>query len=457
MFPIKYLSLQKSELEYEVRIRGATAASSVEELRKQILKLAPELPSEHILESSIDVREDLKGCFDVLTKIKLNLDATDPSSPNVPSLMRTQNMLNHLNNRIVRIARSDDIKKEYDEVVKAFKQYSQKLATLQTKAPCASFSAGGDSASESRSTAPELQNIISVTCDRGSADLSKLKFNGKTCVRSFIQRVNEFIEARNTPAHKIISFATEIFQDDALHWYRSVKDSVSSWTELADRLREDFDQTDYDYRLKAEIRSRTQGERENITIYLSIMNGMFSRLSKPVPEDEQLEIILHNIRPCYASTLASASQIASVDALRTLCRNYEAIQARLAQFQEPPRVTSDTLAPEFAYSKDSNRNTNKLHNSSSSTFNKHPNFTPNRNFNKSNNSNNYNQNNFSRQQQSYVHAVGTNKNVPYCPRCRSNAHHIRQCPASRDIFCFKCGMKDVKFPDCPVCNKMPKN
>lgn len=456
MLPIKYLSLQKSELEYEVRIRGATAASSVEELRKQILKLAPGLPSEHILESPIAVREDLKGCFDVLTKIKMNLDATDPSSPNVPSLMRTENMLNHLYNRITRIACSDDIKKEYDDVGKAYNLYSQKLATLQAKAPSTSFSAGGVSASESRPIVPDLQNIISVTCDRGSADLSKLKFNGKTCVRSFIQRVNEFIEARNTPSHKILSFATEIFQDDALHWYRSVKDSVSSWSELAARLREDFDQTDYDYRLKSEIRSRTQGERENITIYLSIMNGMFSRLSKSVPEEEQLEILLHNIRPCYASTLASASQITSIDALRSLCRNYEAIQARLAQFQEPPRVTSDTLAPEFAYSKDGNRSANKVHNSSPSNFNKHS-YMPNRSFNKSNNFNNVTQNNYNRQQQSYVHAVSTNKNVPYCPRCRSNSHHIRQCPAPRDILCFKCGMKDVKFPECPVCNKKPKN
>ncbi|KAH9631116.1 hypothetical protein HF086_008618 [Spodoptera exigua] len=434
MLPIKFLSLQKSELEYEVRIRGATPAPSVEELRKQIIKLSPDLPSEYILESPLDARQDLKGCLEVLTKIQLNLETSDPS---VASLLRTQNMLNHLHNRVERITRSDDIKKEYDDIVSSYKNFSQKLSTLLAKKPSTSTFLNVPSAGfakDSASTVPEPQNLISVSCDRTSSDLSKLKFTGKTCVRSFIQRVDEFILARNIPQQKVLSFASEIFQDDALHWYRAVKDKVSSWPELARLLKEDFSQADYDYRLISEIRSRTQGERENITIYLAVMNGMFSRLSTPPSEVDQLEILLHNIRPCYASTLAAAPQISTIDTLRSLCRNYETFQTRLSQFQEPPKVTSDTLAPEFAYTKDVHKYINKPNNNNHNKYNN------------SNNSNNYSNN-------KYIHAVNVAKKEPYCPRCRNNTHHIRQCKAPRDIVCFKCGKRDVKTPDCPNCNQ----
>lgn len=441
MLPIKFLSLQKSELEYEVRIRGATAASSVEELRKQIVKLAKEYPSDHILISPLEAKQDLEGCMEVLTKIQLSLEAIDPSES---SFMRAQNMLNHLHNRIERITCSDEIRKEYDEIFSWYNLLSNKLKTLQAKKslPSTSPKISVTSAIDSASTDPNLQNLISVTCDRSLADLSKLKFNGNSCVRSFIQRVDEFIESRNIPSSRVLSFATEIFQEDALHWYRSVKNQVHSWPELAALLKQDFDQFDYEYRLISEIRSRTQGERENITIYLSIMNGMFSRLSKSLSEVDQLEILLHNIRPCYASTLASAGKIETIDNLRTLCRNYENIQARLSQFQEPPKVTSETLAPEFAYSKYGTKN-NKQY-LQYNNFNKHGNhknqYQPHYNNNKN--------------QQHYVQAIES-KIQPYCPRCRNNSHHIRQCQAKRDIFCFKCGMKDVKTPDCPVCSKKP--
>lgn len=454
MLPVKYLSLQKAELEYEVRIRGATAATSVEELRKQIVKLASEYPSEHILESPLDVRQDLKGCLEVLTKIQINLDVSDP---NVPTIMRTQNMLNHLNNRLARITCSDDIKTQYREIVEGYKLFSQRLAALLAKKPIASANvtsnASAGPSGEAAAMGPGIQNLISVTCDRSVADLSKLKFNGKTCVRSFIQRVDEFMVARNIVSTKILSFATEIFQDDALHWFRSVKDKVSSWPELAAKLKEDFDQSDYDYRLISEIRSRTQGERENITIYLSIMSGMFSRLSRSLSEEEQLEILLHNIRPCYASTLAaSAATISTIDTLRSLCRNYETFYSRLTQFQEPPKATSDTVAPEFAYAKEANKKTHRFNNN---TYNKQ-NFTYDNNYNKAHYSKNQHfvqQNQNKTQHQNYIHTVQANKQQPYCPRCRSNSHHIRQCQANRDVFCFKCGLKDVKTPDCPVCNK----
>ncbi|XP_061729073.1 uncharacterized protein LOC133533999 [Cydia pomonella] len=449
-FPVKFLSLQKPELEYEVSIRGESPGSTVQDLRKQISKLGPLFPSEDILESNFSVSADLKGVCDALAKVQSNLD----SRPDRNVLLRTQNLLNHLYHRLNRIVCDETTKPMYDACEQEF------------RALTARFNSVKDTATATVLPVPNTEPVVStapinvnVTCDRGSHnELCKIKFDGKSCVRAFVERITEFCQARSISDTKLLSYATEFFTGDALHWYRNVKGQVSSWVELATLLKQDFGQRDYDYRLGNEIRSRTQGESENITVYLSIMAGLFSRLSKPLPEDEKLEILLHNIRPCYASTLASAAAITDIDTLRNHCRNYESIQARLADFREPPRRTADTLAPEFAYTginynKNNNNNynknftyknnNNKQYNQFNSNHNNSRPYTNNNNFNKYNNN------------MKQVHAVTTpSAKTLFCPRCRNNSHNLRQCPANKDeVYCFKCGHKGVKSPDCPSCKK----
>ncbi|KOB77074.1 Gag polyprotein [Operophtera brumata] len=343
-YPIKFLSLQKTELEYEVSVRGETPASTVADIRKQISKLSQIYPSEDILCSHLEPSEDLAISLDLLDKIKSTF-TTEVLDKNI--LARTENVFHHLYHRLNRIDAEEKLSKHL-ECNTLFKELYERLLTFKKKS-VDPLSVTDLTSSESRVLSSPIN--VKVTCDgkgRIAGELGKLKYDGKTCVRSFIQRVNEFSEARDISGSKLLSYATEIFVDSALHWFRSVKEQVSTWDELVVLLKQDFDKSDYDYRLLSEIRSRTQGERENITIYLSILSGMFGRLSKPLLEEDKLEIILHNIRPGYASTLASATEIKSIEQLRLLCRNFENVQSRLVQFREPAAATSDTLAPEFA-------------------------------------------------------------------------------------------------------------
>lgn len=432
-YPIKFLSLQKAELEYEVSIRGETPASTVADIRKQISKLSQLYPSEDIMCSHLELSEDLSICQDLLDKIKLFF-AEEVLDKN--TLARTENLFHHLYHRLNRICPDKELLNVHVKCSTLFKELYEKLLNFKKKSvdPLSVF----ESSSDFQAATPVQ---VMVTCEGGSgrthSELGKLKYDGKSCVRSFIQRVNEFSEARNVSDTKLLSFATEIFIDNALHWFRSVKDQVTSWDELVILLKQDFGISDYDYRLLAEIRARSQGESENITIYISIMIGMFSRLSKALPEEDKLEIILHNIRPCYASTLASAAEIKSIDQLRVLCRNFENVQSRLVQFREPSDASSSNLlAPEFAYKPKTN------------FYKPKPTSTTNPNFSKANSSNDVNQ--------KYLHAL--NKTVedvsskqPYCPRCRDNTHSLRNCK-NTEILCFKCGHKGVKKPDCPRCN-----
>lgn len=423
-YPIKFLSLQKSELEYEVLIRGETPANTVDDLRKQISKLGPLFLSEDILDCPLKISQDLKGISDVLSKVKSLLD----SKPDKNAVLRAQNYLHHIYHRLNRLVCDDQYRDAYDALASEFRELFNRHNLLKDTAV--------DSLLASSSTCPSNQPAsdplnINVTCERGvTSELTKIKFDGKSCVRSFVQRISEFSKARNISSSKVLTYATELFTGDALHWYRGVQDSISDWDELVSILKNDFSQADYDYRLLSEIRARTQGETENITIYLSIMSGLFSRLSKSLSDEDKLEILLHNVRPCYASTLASVANINSIDVLRSSCRNYENIQARLAGFREPPKATSDTMAPEFAYSGHPSQKPSVSNNISLS------------------------KNNFDNNSNRYVHAMSPTPKTLYCPRCRNNTHNLRQCKANKDkILCFVCGHEGVKTPQCPTCNK----
>lgn len=460
---IKFLSLQKPELSYEVAIRGEKADGTVEELRKQITKLCRLFPSEDILESSINIKEDIAGVNLSLDKLESFIKTLN-TKPDLNVFKRAQNLASHLFHRINRIdaSTSPQMLEALEVSIGRYQSLTEELGEFKfaDNEPQPQTSQGNYTP-----TCPIPQ--INVTCDRGSSnDFSSLRFNGKSCARAFIIRVNEFIKARNISPNKVLSFATEIFTDEALHWFRCIKEQVSSWDQVCERLKDDFTHADYDYRFLSEIRARTQGEKENITIYLSIMAGMFSQLNRELSEEEKLEIILHNIRPAYATVLTSSPDIKDIESLRILCKNYENVQSRLSQFHEPPKITSATLAPDYAYPYHTAPSENvKSYPKPYSGNNKYPNYGQNQRsgytnyHNKPNFQNNGNNNNY-RQTFQGPKPVHTVEKKLFCPRCRVDTHGLRSCKAERKIVCFRCGRPDVKFHDCPDCQNAsfrPKN
>ncbi|KAL0822676.1 hypothetical protein ABMA28_004698 [Loxostege sticticalis] len=436
--PIKFLSLQKSELEYEVGLRGDTPADNVAGLRKQITKSSRGFTSEDILESHLDPSDDLKGARECLVKSQSAI-AGLKTTYEKNLYLRTENLLNHIYHRLTRITPKSP--EDTSLLSELNKHLNIQLKDIKNLAPVKTTALSEEDVRDNKDS--NTATNIAVTCDRGiSSDLFKLKFDGKTCVRSFIEKVEEFIKARNISSDKVLSFAAEIFTENALHWFRSIRDTVNSWEELFD----------YDYRLMSEIRARSQGECENITIYLSIMHCMFSRLSRTLPEDEKLEILLHNIRPCYANTLANAPEIKTIDALRSQCRNFENYQSRLSQFREPPRVTAETLAPEFAYNKPS---TSKTYNNNNNNHMYKPNnYMKQNDYPKTNNNTNYT----NAIEALPVHPIAKSDGgvrLPFCPRCRTHTHSLKYCKEPKFLICFKCGKKDVTYPTCPDCVKPP--
>lgn len=430
--PIKYLLLQKSELSYEVAIRGEIPSDNVEGLRRQVNKLTQLYASDDILDTVYDFPTDIEGCSTTLDKIKSNLDSLIVNYSE--SLYnRTKSLINHLHYRIQRIEKPVDSENKIslEKVIRSFENYNAVLKGFSLPSTSESKISSPPTVGEENNT--EKSNVsglnISVTCDRSSSEINKIKFDGKSCVRAFIQKIEEYRTSKGHSESKMLLSAIDIFTGDALHWFRSVKNELNDWQTLISRLKEDFDVPDFDYRMLAEIRDRTQGTGEGIVVYLSIMDGMFSRLSRSLTNEDKLDIILHNIHPSYSTIIAASPNIKSVDDLRTVCKNYECIKVRSENYKEPPNISSKLLAPEFCYQsqrrKDNGRN--YYGNSSNPTNAVKIEDQPNS-----------------------VHAIAR----PYCARCRVNTHSLRECTAERTIICFGCGEEGVRRPDCPKCNKV---
>lgn len=430
---IKFLLLNKHELSYEVLIRGEEPGPTVLKLRNQINKLTSLIPSDDIQESGLDAESDYEGavisCKELASRVNQLHDKYDANL-----FERTKALANHIYYRLTRMDRTE-IADKISRLQKAFnKDYNLLMEICQSSASQQTNSAMPDLPS---TVQPATILTTNVDCSKHIiGDLQKLKYNGKSCVRVFLQRVKEFCTSRNIPTARLLECATEIFSGHALHWFRSVKDDVCTWDELAKLLIADFGKFDYDYRLMSEIRIRTQGDTENIVIYLAIMSELFSRLSQPISEAEKLEIILHNIRPCYTNIIAvHGANIDSIASLRTLARNFEQAQAMSAQFREPPKVNTATLAPDLAF-------THEPSTSSASNYTPYSKSYPNRH------------NRFTSARSQPVAAISTNKpdGKRFCPRCRNDSHSLSQCRQEHYLICFKCGKKDVKYPDCTKCN-----
>ncbi|KAJ0171399.1 hypothetical protein K1T71_012949 [Dendrolimus kikuchii] len=193
---IKFLLLQKSELMYEVAIRGESPSDNVAGLRRQVNKLTQLYPSDDIIDSVYDFSDDIEGVQETLEKIKTNLDLLK-NNFNEPLFNRTKSLLHHLFYRLQRIEKPETVDETslLKKCKKCYETFYENLVTLPGSKIREPKDLASTSADDSLPTnVPNISGLnISVSCDRGLVgEFAKLKYDGKTCVRSFIQKIEEF-------------------------------------------------------------------------------------------------------------------------------------------------------------------------------------------------------------------------------------------------------------------------
>lgn len=415
---IQFHSLLKDELVYEVQIRSETPATTVEGLRKQLRGLIVEAPSEVILDTPFSAETDLNVISEKLSELSSLVDRHTRHKDRYTA-SRTRALAHHLFYRLGRI------KPELSAEHLAIKAASQsRLEALLVKVD--SFNPGSAVSGVTPEAMTSDFRDLQLQC---SSDLSiskwGVKFNGSTDPRSFLERVEELREANNVPSSKLFRAAPHLFVDQALIWYRGIKESVNNWNDLKHLLLDEFEPCDYDHRLKLEIQSRTQGENEQIHLYFATMSGLFGRLRTALSEEAKLEILLHNIRPIFTQQLALL-EINTVAELKSNCRKLEGAMQRVKLFTEPPKVTSSTLCSEYAF-KGKSSSVNAVAVNGNAAYNA-PNPKPDtsssrrtNNFTSAGRGNHY----------SAPGTSGSSGSIPVCYKCGGIAHNFRFCKRAK--------------------------
>lgn len=392
---IAFQALHKDELIHEVRIRDAVPAADVSALRIQIRSLAKEVPSDSIVSFEGKVSDELSILNNKLTELSELSKAS--VSPNLKNLTRIQALAHHLFHRLTRLEPVTEADlSTHSELTSSLNKILRKLDNM--------FAIFKTSVTDVYEDPTPIVSPASATPTKRYQMVSSLnlKYNGSSCIRVFLQRLDELCASRGISEQLLLTSAAELFEGDVLCWYRSIRSEVTSWSELKQSLLAEYLPYDFDRRLMQEIRSRTQGPTENIVAYVAVMLNYFSRLSFEVSEKEKFDIVFQNIRPEYSVPLCT-TVITSLKQLKELCRMLECGKNRTQTFVEPPKPSNGCLAPDLAC----------------------------------------------KSVKPKVNAVASAE-VKFCARCRVDSHSLSEC-TSTAIVCFRCGKQGFTAFKCPVC------
>lgn len=451
MEKIHFLLLNKDELSYEVQIRGEKPLTTVHELRQQISRLGKIKLSSAIKSSCLTFEDDLKGVTASLIKLGAYMDDLD-SEYSDKLYQKSNNLANHIHNRLFRIQSTEDSKglkqvlqcknmlDEYKLSLREAKPQSHTDVPPQstpTHTPSHHNSLSNEEWSLPRATLTQNTPTINVQCNNRSWQdrLGRLRFDGRSCVREFLTSLEEFQLANNISGVDLVRTAHILFVDDALRWFRTIKNQSLTWEEIISRLKDDFDVSGYNDRLMNEIESRKQQPSEPCINYITNMCSLMDKLDDPLREISKLKFILRGIQPQYTTAMLGKQPISSIEELKTFCKTYDEM---IVSFR------GNIL--------ESSQQSNSI-NSSPYTINNHSNNPVSaNNFNKSNfrNSNSNSQNKFNRYNFQKVNGSQS------CFKCGAFDHISSKCQFHNSIRCQGCGKRGTDRNNCSSCRNNTK-
>lgn len=307
--------LLKDELIYEIQLITDEDVSSLnlDELRKKYRELV-KANSKREKEWVLDPVEEVKVCEAKILEIE-----------EVVRRALKQNLgprLWHIVLRLERVqsVRTGEIRKKVILMGQAMKLLNEVMA-------------GGISEATASGGSIDLGNIVNVERESNlgvrQVLLSKwnVTFNGRSSLQAFLIRIEELAEAHRVTKEELFHSIVQVLQGEALLFYRNVKSSISSWTELVSLFKSEFQPIDWERRLLWEIQGRLQGKEERVGTYLNIMQHMFDRMEENLLEDRRLEIVMTNLSPFYIEKLAMYD-VTSFAQLQELCKKIEIARFR---------------------------------------------------------------------------------------------------------------------------------
>lgn len=446
--------LVKEELQYELKIRGLPSDGLVKDLRVAFRKVLKKESDDETNVAPIypfSIEEDLSALGKGKDTVEKLLVAFE-TSPAIETSLTIETKLTHYINRMnnLRPLTHDDelLKKEFNV---DFSMLMLKYELLVSKSENFKLNTASELDPVNAPLASSQPVVVEprTICVKSTPVVKwNLKFSGESrslSLSAFLERVDELVIARNVDLIQLFDEAIDLFSGKALIWFRANRSKATTWPELVALLNKEFRPIDYDDRLMDEIKRRTQGADENISIYVAIMQTMFSRLLEPLDENKKLRIVLRNLTPFYQSQLG-LTVIANFEELLNYGRTIEERRSAIENYAPPSRKKND-LETDLAYlslSPNSNHNRDTSINTVSTT---RLNYGREQNFSRGRGRGNLSRGRGNRTS-SQVSATNT------CWNCNNPNHFSANCPEpQRQMYCYRCGSPGVTTRTCAKCNQ----
>lgn len=442
--------LSPTELEYELAIRGITleGPTSDELLRmtlKNLFKYEREQEGISNPASPFHFEADSLALTTKMAEIGALIEEFDGSNQDVyktilskiaHALGRAQRAKASASNKTNKSKLIVDVLNLRSMVDKKVKRHERTLLNRSSGIPDIDLvneaSVDSDSSSENEVAILDLSNSNNNSTSFRNRSIPIIKWNLKKftgepnsmSLSAFLELVHETRLARNVSVDDVYRQAIDLFEGRALIWFRANRKYLRDWFSLETRLREEFQPPDYNDKLFAEIKGRTQGSNESVGIYCSIMENLFNRLTIKIPESTRLKIIINNLSPFYQTSLA-LHEIGTIEELIKLGRMLEARKSSVEAFRPPVtrnRHSQRCLEPDLAYVYSMN---GREPPTSSVTAINSP--------------------------------VRNNRGDMRCFNCNQLGHLVAQCPQPYRKVCYKCRKPNYTTKTCPDCNRFSGN
>lgn len=253
-----------------------------------------------------------------------------------------------------------------------------------------------------------------------------LKFDGVSGLNTFLGAVEELRIACGFSQSQLMGVAVILFRGAALDWFRANISLLHTWDDLVSSLKTAFLPGQYEEDIWADIRTRTQGQYERATAYISVMQNLFNKLSKKPSEMTKLRVVRRNLLP-YIQMQLALTDCDSISELTVACQRIEDAQARIERFKPPPTNPNLVTEQELMYSPRKGRQqvgavvaTALPHSGQAFPCSNSP--------------------------------APIKPSDQICWNCRQRGHFKRSCTQARAKHCFGCGEPNVTKAMCPRCS-----